>query len=209
MTLEEPGPAPAPDAAADPPRATRRRGAALDAALLDAAWDVLVTHGYSGLTYDAVATRARTSRAVLYRRWPQRHQLLEDTLRRVWVPLDLPDTGTLRDDALTALRTLADARGPLMTVLVRQLADYYRETGRTFEDLRSLVTTGRPERPFHEVVARAVRRGELADTPRSDRVLELPLDLLRLELVMRGTAPDDAPLAEIVDDVWLPLLART
>jgi len=201
VTLAEDGPA-------TEPRTTRRRGAALHAALLDAAWDVLVTQGYSGLTYDAVATRARTSRAVLYRRWPQRHRLVEDALRHVWVPLDLPDTGTLRDDALTALRTLADARGPLMTVLVRRLDGYYRETGRTFEDLRALVTTDRPERPFHEVVARAVRRGELADTPRSDRVLELPLDLLRLELVMRGTAPDDDTLTAIVDEVWLPLLRR-
>jgi len=49
---------------------TRRRGAELEAALLDAAWDELQAVGYAGLTMEAVADRAGTSRAVLYRRWP-------------------------------------------------------------------------------------------------------------------------------------------
>jgi hypothetical protein len=48
---------------------TRRRGDALEHALLDAAWDELQAVGYAGLTIEAVADRAGTSRAVLYRRW--------------------------------------------------------------------------------------------------------------------------------------------
>jgi AcrR family transcriptional regulator len=44
---------------------TRRRGKALEAALLDPAGDELQLVGYQSLTMDAVADRAGTSRAVL------------------------------------------------------------------------------------------------------------------------------------------------
>jgi len=54
----------------------RRYGAALEEALLDAAWDELGEIGYAGFTVDAVARRAGTSRPVLYRRWPSRARLV-------------------------------------------------------------------------------------------------------------------------------------
>ncbi|TPX01055.1 helix-turn-helix transcriptional regulator, partial [Schumannella luteola] len=64
-------------------KATRRRGAELEDAILDAVWDEIAEKGYGGLTYEAVATRARTSRAVLYRRWPSREELVLAAIRRL------------------------------------------------------------------------------------------------------------------------------
>ena len=54
---------------------------------------------------EAVAARARTAKAVLYRRWPDRAALLRDTL----VPLAMEaiphqDTGSYRTDMLAILR---------------------------------------------------------------------------------------------------------
>ncbi|WP_448062195.1 TetR/AcrR family transcriptional regulator [Cellulomonas hominis] len=57
-------------------RLSIRRGAELEEALLDAAWQQLLTAGYGGFTVDAVAERAHTSKPVLYRRWPTREDLL-------------------------------------------------------------------------------------------------------------------------------------
>ena len=54
------------------PVATRRRGATLERALLDAAWEELQESGYARLTMERVADRAGTSRAVIYRRWRNR-----------------------------------------------------------------------------------------------------------------------------------------
>jgi len=62
--------------------ATRRRGAKLEAALLQAAWDELTAVGYAALTMEGVAARARTGRAVLYRRWPSRSELVLAASRR-------------------------------------------------------------------------------------------------------------------------------
>jgi AcrR family transcriptional regulator len=50
----------------------RRRGTALEDAILDAAWTELIEHGYANLTLESVAKRSGTSRPVLARRWPNR-----------------------------------------------------------------------------------------------------------------------------------------
>ncbi len=184
---------------------TRRRGAALENALLDAAWEVLVEQGYHGFTYETVAARAGTSKPVLYRRWPQREDLLIATLARHWRPLDLPDTGSLRQDALAVLRAVNAERSRLVILLRIQLADYFRETGTSFGDLRSRLRLA-DQPPFATLVDRAVERGELTEAPRSERVVNLPFDLVRHDMLMTMGAVPDATIVEIVDRVWLPLL---
>ncbi|MEV0829014.1 TetR/AcrR family transcriptional regulator [Nonomuraea rubra] len=186
--------------------ASRRRGAKLEDALLDAAWDVLLEHGYHGFTFEAVATRAGTSRPVLYRRWPHRDALLLATLTRYWRPIALPDTGNLRDDAIGFLRNADADRAGMITLMSVQLVDYFQDTGTSLGELRdTLLPPGHPT-AFETIVARAVRRGELPDVPRPPRVLNLPLDLLRHDLFMTMRPVPDEAIEEIVDDVWLPLL---
>lgn len=187
---------------------SRRRGAALEAAILDAAWEVLVEHGYPGFTYEAVAARAGTSRPVLYRRWPRHEDLLLATIARHWWsrPIVVPDTGDLREDAVGFLRNADVGRVRTMTLLSVQIMDYFRDTGTSFGELRDTVgPTGQPP-PFDTIVARAVERGELADRPRPARVVNLPFDLYRNEVFMTMRPVPDDVIHEIVDEVWLPLL---
>src|ERR1700691_156525 len=88
---------------------TRRRGPMLEAALLDAAWEELRAVGYTSLTMEAVADRAGTSRAVLYRRWRNRPELVIAAMRRHRPLLsgEIPDTGSLRGDVLALLRRMS------------------------------------------------------------------------------------------------------
>ncbi|MCX3058316.1 TetR/AcrR family transcriptional regulator [Streptomyces beihaiensis] len=184
----------------------RRRGAALERAITDAAWEILVEQGYSGFTFEAVAARAGTSKPVLYRRWPRREDLLVATLARHWRPLEIPDTGSLRQDALTLLRTVNAERVRMVILMRVQLADYFRETGTDFTDLRSRLLPADQTPPFERLVSRAVERGELTDVPRPARMVNLPFDLVRHDMLMAmGAVPDEA-IVEIVDAVWLPLL---
>ncbi|MGW8378400.1 TetR/AcrR family transcriptional regulator [Streptomyces sp. ODS28] len=185
---------------------TRRRGAALEDAITDAAWEVLVEQGYNGFTYEAIAARAGTSKPVLYRRWPQREDLLIATLARRWRPLDIPDTGSLRQDALTFLRTVNAERARTVILLRIQLADYFRETGTNFNDLRSRLHPTDQQPPFATLVQRAVERGELTDAPRPERVVNLPFDLVHHDMLTTTGAVPDEKIVEIVDTVWLPLL---
>jgi AcrR family transcriptional regulator len=101
----------------------RRRGQALETALLDAAWAELTERGYDELTIDAVATRAATSRAVLYRRWPSKQDLVRATLsehvRKDSV--DAPDTGSLRGDVLALLNEANKLRVRVAVLLFTRL----------------------------------------------------------------------------------------
>ena len=83
---------------------TRRRGAALEDAILRAAVDELTESGYAGLTMDRVAQRAGTNKNAIYRRWPDRLALGIAAYRRMTAAVDPPDTGNLREDALEYLR---------------------------------------------------------------------------------------------------------
>jgi AcrR family transcriptional regulator len=73
---------------------TRRRGEALETAILDAAWEELVEVGFPKLTMESVATRARTSVPVLYRRWAGTDVLVIAAIVRYPAlhPAQVPDT---------------------------------------------------------------------------------------------------------------------
>ena len=181
--------------------ATRRRGAALEDAILAAAWDELSEVGYADLTMEGVAARARTSKAVLYRRWPNRARLVVAAMRRRVVPLsaDVPDTGELRSDLLALLRRAAgryEEFGPaLLHGLLAELPSVQVEM---FEVVPGAVMT---------ILGRAAARGEIDLGGVTPRIARLPLDLVRHEIVATHAAVPDAVLVEIVDDVVLPLLA--
>lgn len=161
----------------------RRRGAVLENAIIDAAWEVLVERGYNGFTFEAVAAHAGTSKPVLYRRWPQRADLLIATLTRHWYPLEIPDTGSLRQDALALLRAVNAERARTVMLMRIQLADYFRETGTNFSDLRSRLRLAdeKPLRTARRQRSRARRacrgtaartRGEPALRPAAPRLAD-------------------------------------
>ncbi len=189
-------------------RATRRRGAALEGAILDAAWDVLVEQGYPGCTFEAVAARAGTSRPVLHRRWPTRDSMVRAALTRYWRahPLVVPDTGSLREDALGMLRGAVAGRFGLIMMITVQLVDYFRESGTSFDDLREGFRAPGEPTAFSRIVSRAVARGEVPDLPRPQRVIDLPFQLLRQDIMMTMRPVAEDALIEIVDEIWLPLL---
>ena len=189
-------------------QATRRRGEALENAILDAAWDQLVEAGYPGFSYEAIAARAGTSRPVLYRRWARREDLLVATLRKFWFsqPIKAPDLGSLREDMIGYLRNADAGRSGITTILSVQLMDYFRDTGTSFSELRDVLRGARRTSGTDEIVARAIERGELPSEPLPERVINLPFDLLRHELFMTMQSVPEQTISQIIDVIWLPLL---
>jgi AcrR family transcriptional regulator len=85
---------PGTDTAATRPRIEGVR----EAEILEATLQVLVDVGYDRLTMDAVALRARASKATLYRRWNTKVRLVIEALQSTKGPTTVPDTGSLRED---------------------------------------------------------------------------------------------------------------
>ncbi|CAM3507296.1 TetR/AcrR family transcriptional regulator [Isoptericola cucumis] len=188
--------------------ARRRRGEALEGALLEAAWDELVEHGYAALTFEGVAARAGTSRPVVRRRWASRAELARAAIvrRSRAHPATEPDTGSLRGDLLALLAGVVDRRAEMTALVATSFGAYFEETGTSFADLRAEVVGGRTL-AVDGVLERAVERGEIDRSVLTPRVVALPFDLLRHELLMTLRPVPRSVLEEIVDDIFLPLVA--
>ncbi|MFG2918173.1 TetR/AcrR family transcriptional regulator [Kitasatospora sp. NPDC048298] len=185
---------------------TRRRGAALEEAILRAAVEELTDAGFAGLTMDKVAARAGTNKNAIYRRWPNRLALGLAAYKQLAKAAPVPDTGELRGDALELLRQAnRHWSSPLGAVLRELLA----AAGGSTEFLAQLQDQSgdAAAAPWLTVLGRAVARGEAAPEVLHPRVATVAVVLLRNEFVVRGVpiAPDDV-LVEIVDEVYLPLV---
>lgn len=183
---------------------TRRHGQVLEQAILEAVGAELDDRGYDGLTYEAVAARAATSKSVIYRRWPLKHELvvaalLADTLPRA----PIPDTGSFVDDLAELLRTLRQmvdhtGRRTALNLLARLDAE-------ATEALQELLFA-RGTEYLTPILAHARERGELGPAPIPAVILALPLDLARHQALIRGRLTDEAVVA-ISRDISAPLFA--
>ncbi|MEZ7005180.1 TetR/AcrR family transcriptional regulator [Streptomyces sp. AD55] len=188
--------------------ATRRRGAELEEAILRAAAEVLKESGVPGLTMDEVARRAGTNKNALYRRWPHRVALGVAAYRRLAAAETVPpDTGSLRGDTLEMLRRANSTWSSPYGEILRGLIAAAGSTPELLAELRDPAAKSAHEAAWLTLLGRAVARGDAAPEALHPRVAQVPMALLRDEYVMLGvpTVPD-AVLAEIVDEVFLPLV---
>ncbi|WP_174186153.1 TetR/AcrR family transcriptional regulator [Nocardia barduliensis] len=186
----------------------RRRGPALEEAILRAAAEELVESGYAALTMDKVAARAGTNKNAIYRRWPNRLALGIAAYRRLATTAQPPDTGDLREDALELLRRVNRHWSSPLGAILRELM---AAAGGAAELLTQLPDQSgdAAAAPWLTLLGRAIARGEAAPEALHPRVATVALALLRNEFVVRAapSAPDDV-LVEIVDEVYLPLIRR-
>jgi AcrR family transcriptional regulator len=185
----------------------RRRGEELEAALLEAAWDELVAVGFAKLTMESVAARARTGVAVLYRRWPRKDDLVLDAINDYGRthPVDLPDTGSLREDMIGLLSGFSSGRVAFVTVISAAFSGLLASTGLTPAQVREKLIADRPLWSL-EVFTRAHERGEIDLDAIPPAVLTMPFDLMRHDLLMTLKPLPEGRVLAIVDDLFLPLV---
>ncbi len=185
----------------------RRRGKALEDAVLDAAWSELLDGGYANFTMEAVAARARTSRPVLYRRWPNRADLAIAAIRHILRqhPVNAPDTGSVRGDLIALLQRFSKERAPFVVLFSLQMSEYLSETNTSPADLRMSVLQGGHSQ-IDVVLTRGVDRGEIDQGKLTPRIRSLLPDLVRHEFLMTLRPVSKAAITEFVDDIFLPLV---
>lgn len=190
----------------DDQKMRRRRGQALEDAILAAAWDELEERGYSSLTFEAVAKRLGTSRPVLYRRWSSRAELALAAIARHarLNPIIVPDLGNLRDELYLLLRRCSDREPPKLVRLIFEMGEDLEGAGSSFTSIRSKIGPN----PAQEILDRAVARGEIDPRRLTPRIMRLPTDLARHEMMATLEPLSDSAIEEIVDGIFLPLVAR-
>lgn len=185
----------------------RRRGDALEQALFNATLDELKAVGYRRLTFDSVALRAGTSKAVLYRRWSNRQELVMAALRATKSPAPgpAPDTGSLRGDILAVFEHIDDGWNSLpIDIGLGLLSDTANDAKLHEYFLRRIKQSSAAI--VMPALTRAEERGEIVTSALPERVITLPFDLLRHEIVVTSKTPTSAAIVQIIDEIYLPLL---
>jgi AcrR family transcriptional regulator len=192
---------------------TRRRGEVLEEAILLAAWDELSKTGYTHLTMENVAARAGTNKAVLYRRWANKSDLVIAALHK-YLPRftnEIPNTGNLRDDVCAYLNLLAE---PLKSIGAQTIRGLITEQfGSTIMASMPQVIQPRKDSKLTAAMTTILKNAELRGEVRLEnlttRIISLPLDLLRYEVITRQEPVSDTTITEIVDDIFMPLVHLT
>ncbi len=184
------------------PRDPQRREAILRAAIA-----LVAEVGYDRMTVEALAARAGVSKPTIYRRWPGGKQEIVADAIRAKRPASLANTGSLRGDLLAMLGAViehVEEDVHLAGGLISQL--------RSSPELAALMhdEIAHDRGRYHELLARAVERGELAADA---RVTPLLADVAGSLIFTRAVVMLDEPLdrsflEELVDHVLLPALNR-
>ncbi|QES37857.1 TetR family transcriptional regulator [Streptomyces venezuelae] len=154
--------------------AGRPRDTRLDEAILTATQELLEEAGYPGLTMEAVARRAGTTKPAIRRRWPSRQHLVIAALADTMGTAPTPDTGCTHCDLIEGIDTLSRAFGGslgrrTLPALMADLADD-PALDRVFTE-----TIFHPRRATTEAaLRRGVERGDI----RPDADIDLLLDML-------------------------------
>jgi AcrR family transcriptional regulator len=171
--------------------------------ILDAALEVLSEVGYDRLTMDAVAQRAKASKATLYRRWNSKATLVVDALATQKASPPVPDSGDLRTDLLTAFcgmggltdHDTTSTFGAVMTALTTdpEFAAEFRS--------RVLQPKAQLSRALFQ---RAVDRGEVRDDLDLDLVAPALAGIVLHRLFVMGEAPGPTLIENVIDQIILP-----
>lgn len=175
--------------------------------ILVATLEVLADVGYDRLTMDAVATRAKASKATLYRRWSSKARLVIDAMQHghghahhVEQPAD---TGTLRGDLLSTfcapggLTDKPEVAG-FMAILTAIARDpEFAEAFRTEVLAPKIAGTTL-------LFERARARGEIGEHVDIDLLAPALAGIVLHRLVMQGEPPTADVITRVVDQIILP-----
>lgn len=190
-------------------RVGRPRDAAVSAAVAGAVIALLREVGLSGLTMDAVASKAGVSKASIYRRWASKEELLVDVIANLASENPLPDTGHLKDDLVELLHRmkafLSDIEAGQIFPWMAAEVHAGSELGRRYAEQVIL-----PRRAMLAgMLAEARARGEL----RHDLDIDVAVDMLTGPIILRmllgRLAPSEAEWApRLVDGLLQGWLGR-
>ena len=181
--------------------AGRPRDPSLDEAIRIAAREVVVEMGYEDTTLGVIAQRAGVSIPTIYRRWPSKHELIEEAVLHLDT-FELPQpSGDLRADLGTWVRLFLDvAMEPAARAAVPGLMSAY---SRNPESYGRLLTRGEiPVRAaITQVIEQAVAAGQAAEDCDADAVFDLIRGATFLRALTHSDDGAEAFCARITDAV--------
>jgi AcrR family transcriptional regulator len=166
-------------------------------AILDATLELLAEVGFSALTVEGVASRARVGKATIYRRWASKLPLVVEAFGRLPGMEDF-DTGDLGEDLKKMLRSYIQAfNSTALSAVLPSLAGeraHNPELAKVFEPV-SLARRG----PLIRAFERAVARGEISPDVDLDLAGDLVVGPIAVCLFFKGGRLNSRVVSPMVD----------
>jgi len=202
------------DAQAGPGRQTSRRpgrprSEQAEQAIIEATLDLFAEQGFEGVCVEAVAARAGVGKATIYRRWPNKEELLLAAFSSLKSPFPEPKEVSVRDDLLAMVEVMcadkADPRKSRRYALLLGDGERYPRLMARYKE-----TIVEPRRDaMRAVIRRGVQTGEL----RPDTDVEIAMLTLTGAIMAQEKTPDGALdgnfATRLVDGLLLGLSARS
>jgi len=187
---------------------SRRRGAVLERAILEAALEQLGAVGWNGLTMEGVAAGAQTGKAAVYRRWPSKEDLVADALQAGLPRIEeAPDLGSVREDLLALCRQAREAMFSRPGFAVRSVIHECDPI--QAERFHGVIFDGIVEptiKLLREVITRGIERNEVRPDAANSYVFDAIPAMMMYRSKLRGSEWDDRDLEEMIDQLMVPLL---
>ena len=165
-------------------RPGRPRSEQAEQAIIEATLDLFAEQGFEGVCVEAVAARAGVGKATIYRRWPNKEELLLAALSSMKSPIPEP-AGSVRDDLVAHLAVMcADRADPRKARRYALLLGEGNKYPRLMARYKEEVVEPRRE-AMREVIRRGTRNGELR--PDTD------VDIAMITLTGACMAQDQSP----------------
>ena len=194
------------------PVAQRKRGAALEDAILAAAYDELTETGYASFSVEGVAARARTGKASIYRRWPTKQLLVLDALCDTLPTAQQCGIAVAFDESVTTTQALHLVARNIAAVLESPAGNAMRAIKcEAFSDPELARTVDErfqaPRRAaLLALLERGVERGEVRAEAVTDLVADvLPAVIAHRVILMREPVTEH-DISAIIDEILVPLV---
>jgi AcrR family transcriptional regulator len=187
----------------DPDAAARARGAgrpldeAVDAAILNAAWRLLLEEGYAGLSIAGVAQAAKVGRPAIYRRYRDKSELVAAVIADKAANVPPIDTGNARNDLIAHLEL---ARRRFTVSLAGTLIVEERSHPELLERFRNEMIV-----PRRDSIALALERGKERGEVRAELDSQIASHALMGSFIfsyLAGGRPPKGWSERVVDTLW-------
>lgn len=186
----------------------RPRDPDLDERILEATRRLLAERGYQGLSIDAVARAAGTTRPTVYLRFAGKEELATSAVAGMTVEEPLPQTDDIHADLVAELRHFRAAitRPNGFSFVGTVLAEEHATPGLIARFRERLVL------PRRHRLAATLERGMRSGAVRADLDVDAATGMLTGSVyahhLAHGTLPEDWP-QRVVDTLWPALRARS
>jgi AcrR family transcriptional regulator len=190
-------------------RPGRPRSEQAEQAIIEATLDLFAEQGFEGVCVEAVAARAGVGKATIYRRWPNKEELLLAAFGSLKSPFPEPEGVSVRDDLLAMVEVMcADKADPRKARRYALLLGEGEKYPRLMARYKETVVEPRRE-AMRAVIRRGIQTGELRpDTDIEIAMLTLTGVIMAHEKT-RDRAFDGDFAARLVDGLLLGLSARS